>query len=168
MVVVGLDLSTTSTGFSVYQDGELINHGRFRSDKKNAFDRIDEIYHMVGDLFKAYDIDVVFVEDVPLSSAMNKRICELLLLLQGTIYSHCINNDCAFYQMEPSEWRRLAGVKPEKPRREFQKKAAIELVNELHGLNLSWIDDKYDKTTGDSDEAEGILIGLAGTKLLNK
>ncbi len=168
MVVVGLDLSTTSTGFSVYQDGELINHGRFRSDKKNAFDRIDEIYHMVGDLFKAYDIDVVFVEDVPLSSAMNKRICELLLLLQGTIYSHCINNDCAFYQMEPSEWRRLAGVKPEKPRREFQKKAAIELVNKLHGLNFSWIDDKYDKTTGDSDEAEGILIGLAGTKLLNK
>ena len=168
MVVVGLDLSTTSTGFSVYRDGELINHGRFRSDKKNAFDRIDEIYHMVGDLFKAYDIDVVFVEDVPLSSAMNKRICELLLLLQGTIYSHCINNDCAFYQMEPSEWRRLAGVKPEKPRREFQKKAAIELVNELHGLNFSWIDDKYDKTTGDSDEAEGILIGLAGTKLLNK
>ena len=168
MVVVGLDLSTTSTGFSVYQDGELINHGRFRSDKKNAFDRIDEIYHMVGDLFKAYDIDVVFVEDVPLSSAMNKRICELLLLLQGTIYSHCINNDCACYQMEPSEWRRLAGVKPEKPRREFQKKAAIELVNELHGLNFSWIDDKYDKTTGDSDEAEGILIGLAGTKLLNK
>ena len=168
MVVVGLDLSTTSTGFSVYQDGELINHGRFRSDKKNAFDRIDEIYHMVGDLFKAYDIDVVFVEAVPLSSAMNKRICELLLLLQGTIYSHCINNDCAFYQMEPSEWRRLAGVKPEKPRREFQKKAAIELVNELHGLNFSWIDDKYDKTTGDSDEAEGILIGLAGTKLLNK
>lgn len=168
MVIVGLDLSTTSTGFSVYQDGELINHGRFRSDKKNAFDRIDEIYHMVGDLFKAYDIDVVFVEDVPLSSAMNKRICELLLLLQGTIYSHCINNDCAFYQMEPSEWRRLAGVKPEKSRREFQKKAAIELVNELHGLNFSWIDDKYDKTTGDSDEAEGILIGLAGTKLLNK
>ena len=168
MVVVGLDLSTTSTGFSVYQDGELINHGRFRSDNKNSFDRIDEIYHMVGDLFKAYDIDVVFVEDVPLSSAMNKRICELLLLLQGTIYSHCINNDCAFYQMEPSEWRRLAGVKPEKPRREFQKKAAIELVNELHGLNFSWIDDKYDKTTGDSDEAEGILIGLAGTKLLNK
>lgn len=168
MVVVGLDLSTTSTGFSIYQDGELINHGRFRSDKKNAFDRIDEIYHMVGDLFKAYDIDVVFVEDVPLSSAMNKRICELLLLLQGAIYSHCINNDCAFYQMEPSEWRRLAGVKPEKPRREFQKKAAIELVNKLHGLNFSWIDDKYDKTTGDSDEAEGILIGLAGTKLLNK
>lgn len=168
MVVVGLDLSTTSTGFSVYQDGELINHGRFRSDKKNAFDRIDEIYHMVGDLFKSYDIDVVFVEDVPLSSAMNKRICELLLLLQGTIYSHCINNDCAFYQMEPSEWRRIAGVKPEKPRREFQKKAAIELVNKLHGLNFSWIDDKYDKTTGDSDEAEGILIGLAGTKLLNK
>lgn len=168
MVVVGLDLSTTSTGFSVYQDGKLINHGRFRSDKKNAFDRIDEIYHMVGDLFKAYDIDVVFVEDVPLSSAMNKRICELLLLLQGTIYSHCINNDCAFYQMEPSEWRRIAGVKPEKPRREFQKKAAIELVNKLHGLNFSWIDDKYDKTTGDSDEAEGILIGLAGTKLLNK
>ena len=168
MVVVGLDLSTTSTGFSVYQDGELINHGRFMSYKKNAFDRIDEIYHMVGDLFKAYDIDVVFVEDVPLSSAMNKRICELLLLLQGTIYSHCINNDCAFYQMEPSEWRRLAGVKPEKPRREFQKKAAIELVNELHGLNFSWIDDKYDKTTGDSEEAEGILIGLAGTKLLNK
>ena len=149
MVVVGLDLSTTSTGFSVYQDGELINHGRFRSDKKNAFDRIDEIYHMVGDLFKAYDIDVVFVEHVPLSSAMNKRICELLLLLQGTIYSHCINNDCAFYQMEPSEWRRLAGVKPEKPRREFQKKAAIELVNELHGLNFSWIDDKYESSKSD-------------------
>ena len=41
-------------------------------------------------------------------------------------------------------------------------------MNELHGLNFSWIDDKYDKTTGDSDEAEGILIGLAGTKLLNK
>lgn len=166
MISVGLDLSTTSTGFSVYQDGVLVNHGKFRSDKKKVFDRIDDIYHMVGDLFKAYKIDVVFVEDVPLSQAVNKRVCEWLLLLQGTVYSHCINNDCAFYQMEPSEWRRLAGVKPEKPRREFQKKAAIELVNELHGTNFVWVDDKYDKTTGDSDEAEGILIGFAGIKLL--
>lgn len=167
MFFISFDASTKSTGYAVYNDKKLIEYGLIRSSLKDSYDRIEEIYNGCKDIFEKYSAAYVFIEDVPLSSAVNKRVAEKLLLLQGTIYSLCIQYDCGFIQMEPQKWRSLAGVKPEKNRREFQKSAAIELVNSIYNTNYKWIDKDYDEKTGDSDVCEAILIGMAGIKMFN-
>lgn len=166
MYYLGLDASTKSTGYAIYENDKLIKHGTIRSNKQDVFDRIEDVYNGCRDIFKKYNIHYVFIEDVPLSYAVNKRVAEKLILLQGTIYSLCLQYDCGFIQLEPSSWRKKAGVVAEKNRREFQKKAAIELVEKQYHFGYKWIDKKYDEQTGDSDVCEAILIGKAGVSIM--
>lgn len=162
MYYLGIDASTKSTGYSVYKDNRLIEYGLIRSNLDDCFDRIEEIYNGCKKIFEKYEVEFVFIEDVPMAGAVNKRTAEKLILLQGAIFSLCLQFDCGFVQLEPSHWRRLSGVKAEKNRREFQKKAAIELVVEKYGFDYKWIDGKTDDKSGDSDVCEAILIGEAG------
>lgn len=164
MIYLSFDASTKSTGYSVFDDDNLVEYGLIRPNLKNPYDRIEYIYKRCMEIFEKYDIGCVFIEDVPLSSAVNKKVAEKLILLQGTIYSLCIQYDCTFMQLEPSHWRKLAGVCAEKNRRELQKKAAIDLVNRIYSFKYKWIDKKYDDENGDSDVCEAILIGIAGKK----
>lgn len=160
---LSFDASTTSTGYAIFDDGVLVEKGLIRSKKKEAIERIVEIYDGCRKIFSRNIYDYVFIEDVPLSSVVNRRVAENLLLLQGTILSLCIERGCQFVQMEPSNWRKLSGLKAGR-KREEQKKAAIELVNELYGFDYKWIDGKYDTITGNSDVCEAILVGIAGMK----
>ena len=160
---LSFDASTTSTGYAIFDDGVLVEKGLIRSKKKDAIERIAEIYDGCRKIFSRNIYDYVFIEDVPLSSVVNRRVAENLLLLQGTILSLCIERGCQFVQMEPNNWRKLSGLKAGR-KREEQKKAAIELVNKLYGFDYKWIDGKHDTITGDSDVCEAILIGIAGIK----
>lgn len=160
-MILSFDASTTSTGYAIFDNGVLVEKGLIRSKKKEVQERILEIYNGCKKIFSRNIYEYVFIEDVPLSSVVNRRVAENLLLLQGTILSLCMEYGCKFIQMEPSNWRKLSGIKSGRKRDE-QKKAAIEYVNQLYGFNYEWIDGKHDSNTGDSDVCEAILIGIAG------
>ena len=66
--------------------------------------------------------------------------------------------------MEPTHWRKLAGIKAK--RRDEQKAEAIQKADELYGFGYRYVDAKEDARTGDSDVCEAILIGIAGMKKL--
>lgn len=160
-MILSFDASTTSTGYAIFDNGVLVEKGLIRSKKKEVQERILEIYNGCKKIFSRNIYEYVFIEDVPLSSVVNRRVAENLLLLQGTILSLCMEYGCKFIQMEPNNWRKLSGVKSGRKRDE-QKKAAIEYVNQLYGFNYEWINGKHDLNTGDSDVCEAILIGIAG------
>lgn len=160
-MILSFDASTTSTGYAIFDNGVLVEKGLIRSKKKDVQERILEIYNGCKKIFSRNIYEYVFIEDVPLSSVVNRRVAENLLLLQGTILSLCMEYGCKFIQMEPNNWRKLSGVKSGRKRDE-QKKAAIEYVNQLYEFNYEWIDGKHDSNTGDSDVCEAILIGIAG------
>lgn len=162
MIIVGIDASTTSTGISVFVDDKLEDYKRIAQKDKDILFRIESIRNSVDDFLKKYKPNAVYIEDVPLSNAVNRRVAEKLLLLQGTILGVCFENKCRFIQLEPTKWRKLSGVTC-KNKREEQKKFAIELVCRRYGLQMEWIDKKYDEVTGFSDICESILIGYAGT-----
>lgn len=161
MIILSLDASTTSTGYAVFDAGVLIEHGAFRPTNDNPKDRIEKIYKDIKGLMNKYKFDDVYIEDVPLSASINKRVAENLLLLQGCILSLCFDFSVRFTQMEPSNWRRLCGLNSSKKRDE-QKESAIKLVNEKFGFDYVWVDSKTDSKTGHSDICEAILIGIAG------
>lgn len=162
-MILSFDASTTSTGYALFDNGVLIEKGLIRSNKKDVQERILDIYNGCKKIFTRNIYEYVFIEDVPLSSVVNRRVAENLLLLQGTILSLCMEYGSKFIQMEPSNWRKLSGIKSGR-KREEQKKAAIDYVNKLYGFDYKWIDGKYDSKTGGSDVCEAILIGLAGIK----
>ena len=163
-MILALDASTTSTGYAVFDDGVLVDKCVIRFKNSDVKERIKYIYSEVKDLFKKNTYEHVFLEDVPLSHTVNRRVAENLLLLQGTIYSLCIEHGCDFIQMEPTHWRKLAEIKSK--RREEQKAEAIQMVNDIYGFDYHYIDAKEDSKTGDSDVCEAILIGIAGMKKL--
>lgn len=158
---LSLDASTTSTGYAIYDDVVLIKRGTIRPCEKNPLDRIASIHKELKTFFKRFKITHVFIEDVPLSSTINKRVAENLLILQGCVYGLCIEYGSKFIQLEPSNWRRLVGLNSSR-RRDEQKESAINMVNEKFGFDYKWVDSKYDSSHGDSDVCEAILIGLAG------
>lgn len=163
MFILSFDMSTRSTGYAIFGDGMLVESGLIRSKKKVPVERINEIYSFCKELFNKHNYDYVFIEDVPLSSSVNRRVAENLLLLQGCILSLCFEYNIKFVQIEPLSWRKIVGITC-KNKREEQKKSAIYLVNERFGFNFDWVDSKYDEKSGFSDISEAILIGLAGIK----
>lgn len=166
MKIMGIDASTKSTGISLFIDGKLVKYQLIKSSQKDVYDRIEEIQYSIEKFVKENKPDWIFIEDVPLASTVNRLVAEHLLILQGTIFSIAIRYGCKFKSMQPSNWRKLSGVKPNGRKREDQKKAAILLVNELYGFDFKWIDKKYDEKNGDSDICESILIGKAGIEYL--
>ena len=158
-MIISFDASTTSTGYAIFDNGVLVEYGAIRP-KGDIDERIKQIYLEIKEKFQKHKFEYVFIEDVPLSSRVNRRVAEKLLLLQGTVYTLCLEHECEFIQMEPTNWRKLSGIKSKK--RDLQKEEAIMAVNEKFGLNYEWVDSKFDSKTGNSDVCEAILIGLAG------
>lgn len=167
--IIGIDASTKSTGVSFFRNGKLIDRSIIRSSDANVYNRIEAMYVGIKSYVNKYKPDYIFIENVPLANSVNKSVAEHLLVLQGTIYSLAIENNFSFMPMQPSNWRRLAGVKAETRKRESQKKAAIELVESKYGFNCyKWETARIDEKTGDSDVCEAILIGEAGIAYLNE
>ena len=162
MVAFGIDASTKSTGYSVFDDDNLLECGVIKSNK-DTFERIFDISNNLEVLFDKHNPKIVYIEDVPLSSSVNRRVAENLLLLQGCILRICSIRHIKFIQLEPSNWRRLVGLNSAK-KREIQKQSAINLVNRIYSFNYEWIDKKYDEKTGNSDICEAILICMAGNR----
>lgn len=165
MIIFGIDASTTSTGISIFIDNKLEYYGRIHSRYKNVYDRIKQISNILNDFFDKYNPDYVFIEDVPLSNAVNRRVAEKLILLQGCILYLSQLYNSVFVQIPPLKWRKLSGVVCEN-KRERQKEGAINLVRELYKLDFVWTTKEDDDKNGYSDICESILIGRAGISII--
>lgn len=165
MTLFGIDASTTSTGLSVFIDSNLFKYYRICGNDKNVYNRIQNISNSLSKYFELYSPQYVFIEDVPLSNAINRRVAEKLLLLQGCILYLSQRYNCEFVQIPPLKWRKISGVVC-KNKREEQKKCAIDLVSRNYNLDFVWTSKEDDDKNGYSDICESILIGKAGISII--
>lgn len=165
MTLFGIDASTTSTGLSVFIDGKLKEYARIKGNSKYVYERIKSISIGIEKYFRLYTPEYVFIEDVPLSNAVNRRVAEKLILLQGCILHLSQSYNSCFVQIPPLKWRKLSGVVCEN-KREKQKQSAIELVNQVYGTSFEWTTKEDDEKNGNSDICEAILIGKAGISII--
>lgn len=165
MILFGIDASTTSTGLSVFIDGKLKEYARIKGSSKDVYERIKNISIGIEKYFRLYTPEYVFIEDVPLSNAVNRRVAEKLILLQGCILHLSQSYNSCFVQIPPLKWRKLSGVVCEN-KREKQKQSAIELVNQVYGTSFEWTTKEDDEKNGNSDICEAILIGKAGISII--
>lgn len=149
--VIGLDAATGITGYSIYDDGELVSYGTYKTDNtKSTEERINEVKKWLIEALKNWEPDFVGVENIQLQSFGNNQYqvetYRVLANLQGVIldalFEACVDHDL----VSVNTWRHYCNVGEGKGR-ENKKKLAQEKVRSWYGQNCT------------QDEADAICIG---------
>lgn len=163
MTVMGIDASTTATGYSVFKDGKLINYGCIKPKGDDWRGRIMSMCCVLRQVIEEFRPLKIYLEDVPLKKG-NATLMKLGAV-QGSVLSAA-----AFYGVEvefllPANWRSPLGLfdgTREGTHRDVLKEKAIQMANKEFGLNLTWAGPKSRKT--EDDTAEAILIAYSQIK----
>lgn len=149
MKVLGLDTSTTSTGYCVMEDNKILAYGVIKPKKSlDAIDRIIYIEKEIKSIIKAKSVEYVCIED--LVSFRNAYATKGLAGLLMHIQIELRKSDMLVITVRPSEWRK---GKVKGRTRQKLKSSAIE-----------YIKNKYDLVVND-DEADAICIAEYGSEL---
>lgn len=163
MVTLGMDCSTSCTGYSVFDGDRLVAYGKIKPHGDDWRERIMDETMAIAALFREYVPDVVVVEDVP------KKPGSSTLLKLGAVHGMILSL-CAGFKLKPvfllpSEWRHKLGLfdgTRAGMKRDVMKEKAVHMANELFGLNLQWVSPTSSKN--DDDVAESILIAYSHVK----
>ncbi len=148
-ILIALDESTTSTGYAVFKNSTLIEHGIFSSKSKDVLERVSYIMEEIEKLIKKYKPSDMIIEDVQIT--MNAATAKSLLGLQFMIeiYAHRNNISCETYRT--TKWRKILGLSNSKTLdRKAKKQETIDYVK-----------NKYRIEVLKDDESDAIAIGTA-------
>ena len=149
MKILGLDTSTTSTGYCVMEDNKILAYGVIKPKKSlDVIDRIIYIEKEIKELIIAKEVEYVCIEE--LSSMRGASTTKVLATLQGHLEVELRKKEMLVTKCRPSEWRK--GKVKGRTRQEL-KSSAIE-----------YIKNKYDLVVND-DEADAICIAEYGSNL---
>lgn len=155
MRIIAFDQSTKITGYSVWDDKELIAHGIVSSDvnENDYIKRIKKTSELVEQLINRYKPDYANIEGVQYQKNLNTY--HQLSCNQGSIMKILFDKGIEFSITPVNTWRSFNNIKGNE-KREKQKEAAIALVEKIYGIQAT------------DDECEAILIGRYITEKLIK
>lgn len=148
-ILIALDESTTCTGYAVFENGELIEHGIFSFKSKDVLERVSLIMEEIEELINVYKPDNMVIEDVQIT--MNAATAKSLLGLQFMIevYAHRNNISCETYRT--TKWRKILGLSNSRSLdRKAKKQETIDYVKDKYGIDVL-----------KDDESDAIAIGTA-------
>lgn len=149
--VIGLDAATSITGYSIYDDGDLVSYGTYKVDKElSAEKRINEVKKWLIAAINEWEPNFVGLEAIQLQQYGNNQYqvetYRVLANLQGvlidTLFEQSIDHDL----VSVNTWRNYCNVGDGKGR-ENKKKQAQEKVKLWYGQDCT------------QDEADAICIG---------
>lgn len=159
--IMGLDLSTSSTGYSVFDKSGLVAYGKIKPPQdKNWRERIEIQALALGDIMRKYHPIRAYIEDVPLKPGAATIM--KLGAMQGMILALCSQYNCKPTFLLPSDWRGELGLYDgtrQGLQRDVLKQKAVQTVNDEFGIGLKWVSPK--SKLNDDDIAEGILIAYS-------
>lgn len=155
MVVLAFDQSTNKSGYSVYNNGKLIDYGLIDKHKiKNSYNRLVQMGLAISHKIAEIKPDAVVAEDV--FDQKNRITLVVLARLQGMIMYACTMDNIQLHIFSPSSWRKLLGFKQGgNVKRADLKQQAIDYVQHHFGLELS------------EDVAEAVCIGKAASSAID-
>lgn len=152
--VLGLDQATKKTGWALFEDDELINHGIY--SVPDDFPKEKRIWLMGKELIemiKKYEPDLVVLEDIQLQDSESesvynsnigvitfKTLAELLGVLTNILFESKVD----YKIVPPGVWRKHSQVKGRS--RADKKKSAQLIVKNLYNILVK------------NDESDAILI----------
>ena len=151
-ILVGLDTSSTKTGWSYYVNGNFTDSGVLNfSKQKNSDIRMQDMVNSIYEKLSTLKVDIVAIETTAVTrNASSQRMLTMIL---GAVYGWCVNNNVEFVMFRPSEWRALISKEKKGRKRNELKQWSVQTVEKLFRKKVS------------DDEADAILIAQA---LVNK
>lgn len=164
MAIISFDQSTTTVGYAIFEENELVQYGTYSpKHSKKVDDRIFEISNFLRRVISTVpNIEVILLEDIQLQNSINGSqkyfsnqgnniiTFKALAKLQGALINTCLDEGVDYEVIAPSHWKSIIKIKS-KYRRD-QKKEAMEFVDEFFGENAT------------EDEADAICIGYSYIK----
>ena len=150
MKILGLDLSTKCSGYSVFSDDKLLSHGVIDLSKnKDMEERSKQMMLEIGQLIDLEQPDFLICEETWCQK--NVDTTKALSYLIGATMYQGYRNGIRCEKILPSSWRAKVGLQQGKKKRAELKQEAIDMVKRLYHFDPI------------EDEAEAILIGLSKT-----
>lgn len=146
--ILALDQSTRISGWSIYEDSQLINYGHWEATENQVDARISSTLAWVASMIDKHQIDQVYFEDIQLQKFDNGEAVttyKVLAQLQGVLFNYCYENGIPYEEIFPATWRQYNNVKGKT--RTDRKKSAQLKVKSIFDIDVS------------EDEADSILIG---------
>lgn len=147
MKVLALDQASRTSGWAVYDNGELYKYGKFTAIHNDVGDRLYYIRKQVIKLIEEFEINEVVFEDIQLQDnkvnnvATFKALAEVFGVLHELFVELKIPNEAVLSTV----WKSKLGIKGYD--RTAQKKAA-----------QTWVKNTYD-VSPTQDECDAICIG---------
>ena len=165
MIVMGIDGSTTSSGWAIFdsKDCSRLDSGRIQFNDKDWRERIFKEWKIFNKIVQKYHPKKIYIEDVPMKDG--KATILKLGSVQGMALCLASQYEIEIQFLLPSDWRSCLGLYDgtrQGTHREVLKKKAVETANKLFGLNLLWVKEKSKKN--EDDEAEALLIAYSQIK----
>lgn len=159
MKILSLDLSSKSSGWSIFENKELKEYGCITSASTDLIKRIHIMTDGIKNILEKNKIDKIVVEEVrPEMGTQNIKTHRALLWLQGSIAIMVHDNfKLELEYIYPSEWRKICGIKTGSGvRRDELKPKDIMFVKEKFGIEVN------------DDIADAIGIGYAYLNQINE
>lgn len=166
MKLLSLDLSTSNSGWAVFQDGKLVEYGSIEEPKYKgkSLERYPQRTGKVGkmmaeevcQIMRDKKPDKIIIEEASSNGIAGVKSIKSLIMLHGSLLTLMLQSD--FYQydtlqfLSPREWRGAVGLKKQGD----WKVSSVNLANKLFGLSLD---------LDCHDISDSILLGQGYLKL---
>lgn len=150
--VLALDDSTTTTGWAVFDNGELVGYGKIEMTQKSPLERISALKQWMLNMLVKWHPNTVAIEDI--QQQENVQIFKVLAQLQGVLENTLYENKYPFDVVHVASWRSFCQVKGRS--RSELKKAAQAKIKEWYDVSVT------------QDEADAICLGRYAVNELGK
>lgn len=137
--VIALDQATHMTGYSIFDNNELIYSDVFEAKEDNEIDRDIEIRNWLIQMIQKWQPDIIGLEDIQLQQFDNKLVgvttYRTLARLQGILLAACRENNVDCVVCSPSTWRAHCKVKGRT--RADKKKSMQTLVKQWFDISVT-------------------------------
>lgn len=147
MRILALDQASRTSGFSIYEDGKLIQYGKFTFTDTDFGIRLNKIRNKIKTLISNFNIDTIIYEDIQLQESANNNVDTFKKLAEvyGIISELAVELKIPAQSVYSTSWKSGVGVKGQN--RAAQKKAAQDWVKNKFGIRPT------------EDECDAICIG---------
>lgn len=161
MKIMGVDASTSSTGWSLFVDVELKDYGVIKGVGSGWREKLYSQTDTFLEIIRKYKPSLVVMEDVPLKKS-NTQALVILGATQGLYYGMLrpVAQEIRF--VNPSEWRAAIGIfdgTKEGMKRDILKKHSVEKANKLFQLDLRYVSPS--SKFNEDDISDAILIAYS-------
>lgn len=156
---LALDQATHLTGYSIFDNNQLIYAGIFQASKEDEIERDIEIKNWLIQMINNWNPDMIGLEDIQLQQINGKTIgvttYRTLARLQGILLAACTEQEVGWVCCPPATWRAHCGVKGRT--RNDKKRSMQKLIKEWYDITVSddvadaigigkWVSEKINKT----------------------